>query len=239
MRLFPSFMGGSGIPRVTETAPASLVASVKAIAPLLRKHRPDLYRHLLATTSGDDPLGVNRAYGVCKRAHDWHTRNGHDPPTCLPATVNEAITAKRRLDDFALSRNTHSRNKLMLIAEMQSFSSLPRSAATLLCARSAKYAGAWLSLPPPCIHIATPAVAQPDHLWFAAYKVWVGLDTPQARTGHTCVHRCPKSGNKIEIPMDVDHLLTCSKGHHRTKRHDDIRDRVAVATSEAGYPTKT
>ena len=155
-------MGGSGIPRVTETAPASLVASVNAIAPLLRKHRPDLYRHLLATTSGNDPLGVRRAFGICKDAHDWHAHNGHDPPTSLPDTVNKAITAKRRLDDFALSRNAHSRNKLMLVAGMGSLSSLPRSAATLLCARAAKYAGAWLSLPA-SLHRASTSRPQLSH----------------------------------------------------------------------------
>ena len=53
------------------------------------------------------------------------------------------------------------------------------------------------------------------------------------------MHQCHKSGGKIELLIDVDHLLTCSKGHHRTKRHDDIRDRVAMATAKAGYPTKT
>ena len=63
----------------------------------------------------------------------------------------------------------------MLVAETGSLSSLPRSAATLSCAMAAKYAGVWLNFPPPCIHIAIPAVAQPDHLWFAAYQAVTGV----------------------------------------------------------------
>ena len=101
MRYIPTIMGGSGIPRVTETAPASLVVSVKATAPLLRKHRPNLYHHLMATTGGEDPLGVRCAFGICKGAHGcWHADNRHGPSTSLPDTANKAIMAKRRLDEY-------------------------------------------------------------------------------------------------------------------------------------------
>ena len=51
--------GGSGTPNTADVASHALVASVKAVAPMLSQYSLGAYQHMMSTLDSTDPLGVS------------------------------------------------------------------------------------------------------------------------------------------------------------------------------------
>ena len=68
--------GGSWILHMADSAPNSLVASVKeASTTLLAAHSPQLHHHMLSSLGSTDPLGLAHAVRQCTVTLDWLTEH--------------------------------------------------------------------------------------------------------------------------------------------------------------------
>ena len=67
--------GGSGIPNTADVASHALVASVKAVAPMLAQCSSGAYQHMMFTPDSTDPLGVSLAFRGVKATHDAVARS--------------------------------------------------------------------------------------------------------------------------------------------------------------------
>ena len=70
-RTLPTNKGRSGIPNTADVASHALVASVKAVAPMLAQYNLGAYKHMLST----DLLGVSVAFCSVKATHDAVARS--------------------------------------------------------------------------------------------------------------------------------------------------------------------
>ena len=239
--------GGSGILHMADSAPNSLVASVKEASALLAAHSPQLYHHMLSSLGSTDPLGLAHAVRQCTVTLDWLTEHSAllpknedgtagSAPTHIPAHAVDLIKAKQGYSDRKLARNSHRKGLIELKIMYESDPLLFPEDQVDLMAQSAPGAGAWLALPATSTTIRDEAFHQDPSKWIVAYKAWAGVRLPTAVTNSRHLHTHGKGHTlqKSATHLTLSHLLSCTYGGHCTWRHNVVRDEFCKQAREGG-----
>ena len=240
----PPSLGGLGIPRIADTAPAACLASLAHVRPLLARH---LNGHPLVgvvahfDTMPDlagDPLGARAAHASVKRKFDWLADPNHaadvkptdpstaTPPMELPPTASGTVTQRKVMRERAYAELTTAKTVAKLRSPNNHYTT--GSDRARLLSTSGKLAHEWLSNPPRTVRTGRYLPPMPGGYFRTALQLRMGVPLTVDRR---CRSRCACNA----AFFTADHAAGCHAGGWLYRRHEDVLTVVVEMARAAGY----